>query len=334
MEQYYFVCGKNVIETKMNVKKTIQKWINSKELKMIVRAFGGKFPSGDNVEELAEWLLKFSDNWDYRKKQMAAKDSRTGETARWMVSSECITQEQEKIVFENVNKLGLKGISDPLLEYYDYVIALGGARMSCLFRPRFVKEILEKKKFAPHAIVMLSGIRPVMESEREATDTYAPKAETEYDLINAGAEMVFDLQPEYTEERYCSMNPNGSWAIREYLDSKYNFPILSVAGPSSEPDKRRANSADTFCFFAEKQQIPPESKILLVTSQIYVPYQQMEAIRTWAIPNNVYVETVGFPIEWNENKQQGMMEAANYLQEIRSTIQAVNRYLHNNRIQK
>ena len=61
----------------------------------------------------------------------------------------------------------------------------------------------------------------------------------------------------------------------------------------------------------------------------YVPYQQMEAIRTWALPNNVYVESVGFPLEWNDINQQGMMTAANYLQEIRSTIQAINRYLGN-----
>lgn len=71
-----------------------------------------------------------------------------------------------------------------------------------------------------------------------------------------------------------------------------------------------------------------ERRVLLVTSQIYVPYQQLGAIRTWAIPNNVYVEIVGFPTEWNTN-QQGMMEAANYLQEIRSTIQSVNRYIEN-----
>lgn len=79
--------------------------------------------------------------------------------------------------------------------------------------------------------------------------------------------------------------------------------------------------------FAKKQQIQHESKVLLITSQIYVPYQQMEAVRTWAIPNNIYVETVGFPTEWNDSKQQGMMLAANYLQEVRSTIQAINRYL-------
>lgn len=326
MEYYYFLCGENTAETTEKIKESIECWLNSQELTNLVTAFGGEIPEDLNVTERAKWMLLFSDNWDYRRKQKT-KDAKTGEAARWLVNNEAITPGQEKVVFENVENLGLKGISEPVLEQYDYIIALGGARMSCLFRPKYVKEVLDKRGFSPKAVVMLSGMRPVLESERMATDTYAPGAETEFDLINAGSEQIFGLQREYTEERYCSVNPNSSWAIRKYADLKYDFPVLSVSGPSSEPEKRRANSADTFCFFAKKQQIQPESKVLLITSQIYVPYQQMEAVRTWAIPNNIYVETVGFPTEWNDSKQQGMMLAANYLQEVRSTIQAINRYL-------
>lgn len=326
MERYYFLCGENTAETTKKIKASIECWLNSPELTALVTAFGGEIPGDLDVTELAKWLLLFSDNWDYRRKQKT-KDEKTGEAARWLVNNETITPSQEKVVLENVEKLGLKGISEPLLEQYDYIIALGGARMSCLFRPKYVREVIDKKGFSPKAVVMLSGMRPVLESERTATDTYAPESETEFDLINAGSEKVFGLQREYTEERYCSVNPNSSWAVRKYTDLKYDFPVLSVSGPSSDPEKRRANSADTFCFFAEKQQIQPESKVLLITSQIYVPYQQMEAVRTWAIPNNLYVETVGFPTEWNDSKQQGMMLASNYLQEVRSTIQAINRYL-------
>ena len=326
MEHYYFLCGENTDETTEKIKESIECWLNSPELTALVTAFGGEIPEDLDVTERAKWLLLFSDNWDYRRKQKT-KDAKTGEAARWLVNNEAVTPRQEKVVLENVEKLGLKGISEPLLEQYDYIIALGGARMSCLFRPKYVKEVIDKRGFSTKAVVMLSGMRTVSESERMATDTYAPGAETEFDLINVGSERVFGLQREYTEERYCSVNPNSSWAVRKYADPKYDFPVLSVSGPSSEPEKRRANSADTFCFFAEKQQIQPESKVLLITSQIYVPYQQMEAVRTWAIPNNLYVETVGFPTEWNDSKQQGMMLAANYLQEVRSTIQAINRYL-------
>lgn len=255
-----------------------------------------------------------------------AKDVKTGEKARWMVNNDAITAEQKLAVFKGRDNLGLRGISRPVLNDYDYIVALGGARMSCLFRPRFAKCILNCMENAPKAVVLLSGMRLVTDTEREATDTYAPDAQTEFDLINAGAEKVFGLKREYTEERYCNPNQNKSWAMRIYTASNYDFPILSVSGPSSDPEIRRANSADTFAFFAAKQNIQTGSKVLLITSQIYVPYQQLEAIRTWAIPNNVYVETIGFPTEWNTS-QQGMMKAVNYLQEIRSTIQAANRYI-------
>ena len=327
MEQYYFRCGKNNLETRNVVEEEIIRWITSPELTKIVEAFGGNIPSGITHIELARWLLDFSDVWDYRRRQQEAKDTKTGEAARWLINNDTVTEEQERVVFENIVKLGLREPSDPILKQYDYIVALGGARMSCLFRPQFSCDILRRKGYSPKAVVMLSGMRPISDSERTATDTYAPGAETEFDLINAGAEKVFELEKEYMEERYHNPNPNCSWAIRRYGSGQYPYPVISVSGPSSQPEVRRANSADTFRFFAQKQQISPESRVLLVTSQIYVPYQQLEAIRTWAIPNNVYVETVGFPPAWNDTKQQGMMTSANYLQEIRSTIQAVNRYL-------
>lgn len=326
MEQYYFRCGEDAAETKQIIEDEIAEWITSPELEQIVRAFGGSCPREKNTGELAQWLLEFSDIWDYRRRQQEAKDARTGEAARWLINNDAVTEKQEKIVLANCEKLGLRGSAEPLLEQYDYIMALGGARMSCLFRPRFARELIEKKGYSPKAVVMLSGMRPVSDSERAATDTYAPGAVTEFDLINAGAETEFELEGEYLEKRYQSSNPNSSWAIRRYESARYPFPVLSVSGPSSQPELRRANSADTFRFFAEKQKIGFGSSVLLVTSQIYVPYQQMEAVRTWAIPNDVYVETIGFPAVWNDSKQQGMMKAANYLQEIRSTIQSVNRY--------
>lgn len=326
MESYYFRCGDSVVDTRRKIDEAIRQWLTSKELMDIVEAFGGGYPNTSDNKKLAGWLLEFSENWDYRKKQKEATDAKTGEAARWLVKNDSISEEQGKAVFRGIDKLGLRNVSKPYLESYDYIVALGGARMSCLFRPRYVGQLISQMKSAPESAVMLSGMRPVADTERTATDTYAPGEMTEYDLINAGVEKTFNLEKEYEERKYCHPNANRSWAIRTYVAPQYDFKIQSVSGPSSDPETRRANSADTFAFFVKKEQINPHSKILLVTSQIYVPYQQLEAVRTWAIPNDVYVETVGFPTEWNVN-QQGMMETANYLQEIRSTIQAVNRYL-------
>lgn len=327
MEYYYFMCGSNKAETREKVEEGIKQWILSPELTKIVGAFGGKYPDFKDIKQLAAWLLKFSEKWDYRWKQKTATDVKTGEALRWLVKNDSITEEQRELVFKGIDILGLRNVSTPHFDIYDYVVVLGGARMTCLYRPQYAKELIVGMERVPKAVVMLSGMRPVSDTERGMTDIYAPDAMTEFDLINAGAERTFGLEKEYEEKRYCNPNENKSWAIRTYINSGYEFKIQSISGPSSDPEIRRANSADTFTFFAEIQQMAPGSRVLLITSQIYVPYQQMEAIRTWAIPNDIYIETVGFPAEWNI-KQQGMMKAVNYLQEIRSTIQAVNRYLY------
>ena len=60
MEQYYFRCGKNNLETRNVVEEEIIRWITSPELTKIVEAFGGNIPSGITHIELARWLLDFS----------------------------------------------------------------------------------------------------------------------------------------------------------------------------------------------------------------------------------------------------------------------------------
>lgn len=306
------------------IKEKISSWINSEELEDIVLSFGGNISREFSLEEKARWLLKFSENWDYRNKQKT-KDKNTGENLRWRVKNEGINQNQCQAIEKAIGALGLKWVEEPQEKEFDYVIALGGARFSCLYRTQYVNHLLTQGKVSADEVILLSGMRKIVESEREATDTYAPGAKTEFDLINMGAEYVFQLDREYTEERYNNPNSNMNWAVRKYLNAG-KIPIVSLSGPSSEPDRRRANSSDTYKFFVEKKKIKLGTKILLVTSQIYVPYQQLEAIRILVEPYDLYVETVGFPTEWS-NKMQGMMEPANYLQEIRSTIQAINRYL-------
>ncbi len=179
-----------------------------------------------------------------------------------------------------------------------------------------------------YPIPLLKRRRPISSTERNATDTYAPGAKTEFDLINRGAEIEFNIEPSFSEERNDDpTNTNKRWIIRRYDKIGNLPPIVSLCAPSSEPDTRRANSVDTYEFFFNHAQVSPGSSLLLITSQIYVPYQQLEALRTVALKHNVIMETVGFPLEWSGNLQ-GMTGPSNYLQEIRSTIQSANRFFH------
>ena len=323
--QYLFTASSDLNHVNEKMLNQLKCWLDSPELKNIVASFGGDLSAELSVKEKISWLLDFSERWDYRRLQKT-QDQKTGENARWKVCNENITPEQEKAVADGVFRLGLTGVQIPECKNFEFILVLGGARFSCLYRPQYAADLIKRGVIRAEGVALLSGMRPVLESEREATDTYAPKAETEYDLINTGGEKAFHLKKEYMEEKYHNENVNLNWAVRKYLGTK-EVPVASFSGPSSDPGNRRANSSDTYRFFLEKERVQPGSKLLLITSQIYVPYQQIEGIRTLGIPYGLYIETVGFPTEWGK-KLQGMMETANYLQEIRSTIQAANRFIN------
>ena len=323
-KQYLFTGSLDLKRAGERILQQLEVWVNSSELASIVSSFGGSLPTDLTLEGKISWLLEFSERWDYRRKQKT-RDKITGENARWKVSNENITSEQVKAVQDAVFRLGLIGVQVPECKSFDYILVLGCARFSCLYRPQYAEYLLENDIVKTKEIILLSGMRPVLDSEREATDTYAPQALTEYDLINSGAESSFHLKKDFYEERYHNENINLNWAIRKY-QTENSISVTSYSGPSSEPEIRRANSSDTYKFFLEKENVQMGSRLLLVTSQIYVPYQQIEAVRTLGIPNGLYIETVGFPAEWRK-KLQGMMETANYLQEIRSAIQAADRVI-------
>ena len=310
----------------VKAKESIKQWLRTPILRELVKAFESDLPLNYGTNELSKWLLDFSDCWDFRGKQKQAFDNKIGEGARWLLSDADLSEEQKSLALTAALELGLRNNTVPTINNFDYVWVLGGAKLSCLLRSRLAVDAIKGMERAPRAVVLLASMRPIGDAEREATNTYAPEAETEFDLFVAAAQQEFDINKDFTEERHDdSENANNSWIVRKYSAREYDVYI--IAAPSSDPQKRRANSADTYEFFFNRFQAPEGSSILLSTSQIYVPYQHLEAVRTIAIPHKIYLDTIGFPAEWGGDLQ-GMNEPSNYLQEIRSTIQAIDRFLN------
>jgi len=307
------------------MKDRIARWYATPSLAELAAMFGGNVPADAGLNELSKWYLAFSDAWDFRSRQKQAFDSKVGEGARWLLNSDELTDEQKGKALATATDLGLRGNELADRESFDYVWVLGGAKLSCLLRSRLAAQTVQSTKSKPKAIVLLGSTRPIGDAEKEATSTYAPNAETEFDLFVAAAQKEFGAADTFNEERYNDTeSPNNSWTVRKYNANGNGLYV--IAAPSSEPTKRRANSADTYEFFFDRFKAPEGSSILLTTSQIYVPYQHLEAVRTIAIPHNVYLDTIGFIPEWG-GELQGMNEPSNYLQEIRSTIQAIDRLL-------
>lgn len=308
------------------IKEAINNWLSKQSLRNLANAFGGVAPTSVSLNELADWYLDFCERWDFRGKQKQAYDKKVGEGARWLLDSGELSDYQKKCVFAAISDLGLVDNYTARDNVYDYVWVLGGAKLSCLLRSRLAHNIIQNKLVECKTVVFLASMRPIGDAEREATNTYAPNAETEFDLFVAAAQSEFGVSTEYSEKRFDDeYNENSSWIIRTYeaLECK----IIIIAAPSSDPQKRRANSADTYNFFVNKYHVAEGQSILLCTSQIYVPYQHLEAVRTIAVPYKVELDTIGFPVEWGGDLQ-GMNEPSNYLQEIRSTIQSIGRFLN------
>ena len=318
-------CPEVKCERNAKIKESISRWFATPALNELVKAFEGELPTSLDVRELSKWLLTFSDCWDFRGRQKKAFDSKVGEGARWLLSDDDLTEEQKSLALAAALELGLRDNSIPTISEFDYIWVLGGAKLSCLLRSRLAVQTIKDIGHIPKAVVLLASMRPIGDTEREATNTYASDAETEFDLFVAAARQEFDLDDNFNEERYDDdENVNKSWVVRKYAAVGYDLYI--IAAPSSDPEKRRANSADTYEFFFNRFQAPEGASILLTTSQIYVPYQHLEAVRSIALPHKIYLDTIGFPPEWG-GSLQGMNEPSNYLQEIRSTIQAIDRFL-------
>jgi hypothetical protein len=316
------------------VKTQIRAWIGSPPFLDLLSIYSGNPEIEGDLNGALVRLEQFSDRWDFRRiarEQGAATDDnlRHGSgAARWLSAETGLSSEIQERVVEDARQLGLIIADDPKEKVYEYALVLGGARLSCELRSRRAAEVI-RSGVSIGTVGLLGAARPISDSEREATDTYAPGARDEFDLMLAGARSAFGAtEKNVSEERYDHPTElNLGWIDKRFeIDcdgSAVHF--IAVSAPSSDPSRRRANSADTIKFFLERVRVQKGASLLLITSQIYVPYIQLEALRTVAIPHNLYVETIGFPGD-RMPAIQGLTSTNNYLQEIRSAIQAARRF--------
>lgn len=292
------------IEELMNEIKT---WLYSDSLKKMISLFGGddllKTTGKDFVSDVVK-IRQFAAVWDYR----AGKE-------RWAVKDDGFVSAHEDEIMESAVGLGLKTIVTAAKEP-DYLLPLGGARASNRVRPEMSRRLIDENGWENKKVFALSGARPISETERPYME-YAPGAVTEFDAMNKGLEAAYGVT-DYTEDRHDDPNVNLCSAIRRY-DQKYKgCEICSMAAPSSDPEHRRANSADTFDFFADKVNVSEGDKMLLVTSCIYVPFQSLKFMDL-AIEKGFEVDCVGSDIVDNFT----LSKTSNYLQETKGTIDAI-----------
>lgn len=289
-------------------------WLFSPALGAVVAAFDGTPPPpAISLDEALAWFEDFSARWDYRAGQ-----------ERNVVAAQDLTPEIEATVMKAAPALGLVGTSPPPSDHYDHVLVLGGLVRACMARPLYAAKLLTESTIKARDITALGGYRPLSDNELElAAKLGCSNLSDEFEAMDAGVKKAFSVIEPVAERGERSDTVGASWAVREYRTSE-DVTVRVVGAPSSEPGVRRANTADTYAWYAsELVKLRADERVLIVTSDIYVPFQHADALRMLAMPYSVEVDSAGIrPGDAHPDLAQ-VFQAHNYLQEIRSTIRAL-----------
>jgi hypothetical protein len=290
----------------------IEDWARSVALGEAIALSGGERPADLDLVGLMAWLEEFSGRWDFR-------DGRE----RNLVS--------EPALEPVADALGLvKGGMAPKGSY-DHVLILGGLARACLARPLHAAKLIGEHAIEVGSVTALGGYRELQGDELGVVESVTGDrisgvgVADEFEAMDAGIRFAFELSSPSAERGEESDLVGASWRVREY-DAKDRMPLHIVAAPSAEPGGRRTNTPDSIEWFAtELAELQPGQRVLVITSDIYVPYQHADALRVMGLPCEVEVDTVGIQPGDVDPRLNQVFAPHAYLQETRSTILAFNK---------
>ncbi|WP_409328893.1 hypothetical protein [Trujillonella humicola] len=296
----------------------IDTWTASEPLRALVAGFGG--PADLFAGSLGDRLTAldgFSTRWDGRRG-----------AERNLATPLELTDEQVALTDDAARALGLVDPRPPRRKEYDHVFALGGLVRACVVRPAHVARLIATGDVRTADVTALGGHRPFGGDEGDlARAVGLDGVDEEYEALDAGTRRAFGLGAPVAEDGERSDLPGGTWSVRTY-EGAGGLRIRVAAAPSSEPERRRAHTADTYDWFARTlAAVEPGQTLLAVTTAIYVPAQQAAALRMLALPFDVQVETVGVVPGSVLPELAQTFTPSHHLQEIRSAIRGY-RALH------
>ncbi|HEX7145290.1 MAG TPA: hypothetical protein VF225_08270 [Gaiellaceae bacterium] len=295
----------------------VDAWARSPDLARVVAAFGGETSGQPDLGAWLAYLEAFSQRWDYRAGQ-----------ERNLVKAPDFTPDLTAMVFAAATVLGMRGTTAPAREHYEHVVILGGLVRACLARPRHAANLLDAGTITADRIIALGGFRPLKGDEETLVAELLDTSVTdEYHAMRAGVEAAFGLGAPVSTRGEPSEVVGASWGVTDYVTAA-GVAAHVVAAPSSEPGVRRANTPDTYAWLArDSTWLRRGDAVLLVTTDIYAPYQGADAIRMLAVPHGVEVDVVGIEPGGIDPRLAQPFAVHNYLQELRSTIRSL-RMLH------
>jgi hypothetical protein len=294
----------------------VERWLGSAPLAALIRLFGGDPADyADRRVPLALRLGKldlFTEQWDTRRGR-----------ERNLAAELDLTAAQSELVIAAANALGLRG-DPPRHRHYDHMLMLGGLVRACVARPSYAAHLIRSGEITAGQVTTLGAHRPFAGNEFEQADLLGwGDLREEYEALDAGTRRAFELgEPEW-EEGETHRDVGGTWGVKHYRTAE-GLPVRVVAAPSSQPGTRRADTADSYTFFARHvAALRPGERLLLISTAIYVLPQHLAAVRILALPFGVEVDTIGALPTNRPRLPLSNYSATKYLLEVRSTVRAL-----------
>jgi hypothetical protein len=248
-------------------------------------------------------------------------------------------------VVEYATSLGLVEPQRPAHDSYDMTLVLGGGFRSPLLRTRYAA-LLEREGIGLGDTYLLGSPRFLITSEpaeKPVTSQYAPNATDELDLMVAAATIELGLFPQpviflcgcHSASEICPNWPHrndpGAAGVPPEYTHERSISLLSsdggargsaISARTSRPPYR-PDTSDTFALWVRTADPAPGQRVLVVTTQVFVPFQGFDALRRLYLPRGLVVDTVGFGAEWGDRP----LSAEYLLQETLSAIRSARRLL-------
>ncbi|GIJ43796.1 hypothetical protein Val02_06820 [Virgisporangium aliadipatigenens] len=285
--------------------ESVRAWFTSPALAALVEHFGGAVPDGP-LDTVLDRVAEFSRVWDFR----------GGVRERFDTDRINYLPAVDEMLRGHIRTLNLGG-HPPAHDEYDHVIVLGGGIRISMGRSGYAARLVAGG-LRTRTVAGLGSLRYRDDREhREGLRLGLPPVETEADMMSVGLRHFMEL-PEPTTH-----TDGDGWWHRVWAGT----PTVHVLAAASTRPPLRANTADTLIGWAHHVHTPgPGERVLLITNDPYVRYQQCDAVRLLGMRFGCGIETVGFDAEARREWYRPL-STTELLQEVRSSILAM-RNLH------
>jgi hypothetical protein len=296
------------------VDQALRGWATSAPVRALADASGWDWPAERDTLALLERLADLSADWDFRQN----RERNFIEGAPAEVNG---LEIPDDLVIAAARALGLVDAVDVTGRRFSHLIVLSGLVNACVNRTHRAAELI-RGGLAADAVVVLGAHRALGGAEpRQARDAGLGDLTDEAEAIVAATQQAFGLgAPTYMRESPPPADP-GYPAAFHAASAHYQWPSVEVViAPSGEPGRRRANTADQLRHWAGLAGAGSEHDVLILTTQIYVPYQHMETIRVIGLERGCGVCSCGVDPASSRLPRVTPFGGRDYLQEIRSAL--------------